>query len=279
MKQLLNQFKDRQKVQWQVRVAALKALLDIELQSKGLEAAVNLALQQVHGDLSFGGEVFDSNPYSTLFHIISKQKPLPLLEKHGPVSLRLYLSFYELDCGNLADSMHIVSLFLTFQFLTGFSGRTAVQSKIMKHVVRMASITEKGKCRIGGVTIARLLALLESSKAFHNVMLRHSIFSFLQVLAGRYDMLILLLAFIFGRDPLSVKMRSVWSILKNCFTLNSIWSCPPGRHLCIDQLSSSRNWHQIMYPKTRGLQRLKTCSNFGFGLHNLQPLLLLSQSP
>ena len=57
----------------------------------------------------------------------------------------------------------------------------------MKHVVRMGSVTEKGNSRIGGGTIARLLAMLESSKAFHNVLLRHSTFSLLQVLAGRYD--------------------------------------------------------------------------------------------
>jgi len=72
------------------------------------------------------------------------------------------------------------------------SGRGAVQSKVVKHLVRLGSLSEKGNSRIGGVTIARLLALLESSKAFHNVLLRHSIFSFLQVLAGRYNMLILL---------------------------------------------------------------------------------------
>lgn len=57
MKQLLKPFKE-QKVQWQVRVAALKALLDIEFHSIGLEAAVILALQQVHDDLPFAGEVF-----------------------------------------------------------------------------------------------------------------------------------------------------------------------------------------------------------------------------
>lgn len=148
VKQLLNQFKDRQKVQWQVRVAALKALLDIELQSKGLEAAVNLALQQVHGDLSFG-----------------------------------------------------------------------VQSKIMKHVVRMASITEKGKCRIGGVTIARLLALLESSKAFHNVMLRHSIFSFLQVLAGRSASLYRSAEFLAKLAPNHVSQDKRFAKTKNLFKL------------------------------------------------------------
>ena len=57
VKQLLKPFKD-QKIQWQVRVAALKALLDIEFHSKGLEGAVILALQQVHDDCSFAGEAF-----------------------------------------------------------------------------------------------------------------------------------------------------------------------------------------------------------------------------
>lgn len=86
---------------------------------------------------------------------------------------------------------------LAFLSLTGQSDRGAVQSKIMKHVVRLGSHTEKGSSKIGGITIARLLALLESNKAFHNVLLRHSIFSLLQVLAGRYDVLLLLLASFF----------------------------------------------------------------------------------
>lgn len=66
VKQLLKPFKE-QKVQWQVRVAALKALLDIEFHSKGLEAAVILALQQVHDDLSFAGEVF---PHKALYTLV-----------------------------------------------------------------------------------------------------------------------------------------------------------------------------------------------------------------
>lgn len=55
----------------------------------------------------------------------------------------------------------------------------------MKHVGRIASLIEKGSCKIGSVSVARLMTLLKSSTAFHNVMLRHSVFSFLQVLAGR----------------------------------------------------------------------------------------------
>lgn len=106
--------------------------------------------------------------------------------------------FYGLDYANLLDAIHIL---LCWPFCSyWFSGRGAVQSKVMKHVVRLGSLTEKGNARIGGVSIARLLALLESSKVFHNVLLRHSIFSFLQVLAGRYDMLILLAFFLFLRS-------------------------------------------------------------------------------
>lgn len=56
VKQLLKPFKE-QNVQWQVRVAALKALLDIEFHSEGLEAVIILALQQVHDDLSFRGKL------------------------------------------------------------------------------------------------------------------------------------------------------------------------------------------------------------------------------
>ncbi|XP_024359807.1 transcription initiation factor TFIID subunit 2 isoform X2 [Physcomitrium patens] len=114
VKLLLKQFKDRDKINWRVRVAALKALLDIEYYSKGLEAAVILALQLIHSEFSF-----------------------------------------------------------------------PVKSKIMKHVGRIASLIEKGSCKIGSVSVARLMTLLKSSTAFHNVMLRHSVFSFLQVLAGR----------------------------------------------------------------------------------------------
>ena len=102
----------------------------------------------------------------------------------------------QLDCRNL--SIHVASICSAVSCLlslTGFSDLDAVQCKIMKHMVRLGSYTEKGNSRIGGVTIARLFALLESSKAFHNVMLRHSIFSVLQVLAGRCDMLLILLAF------------------------------------------------------------------------------------
>lgn len=75
MKQLLKPFKEH-KVQWQVRVAALKALLDIEFHSKGLEAVVILALQLVHDDQSFTGEVFDFKLLFTFVHIISIHQPL-----------------------------------------------------------------------------------------------------------------------------------------------------------------------------------------------------------
>lgn len=70
MKQLLKPFKEP-KVQWQVRVAALKALLDLEFHSKGLEAVVILALQHIHDDQSFAGEVFDYKLRYTFVHDIS----------------------------------------------------------------------------------------------------------------------------------------------------------------------------------------------------------------
>jgi len=69
VKQLLKSFKEH-KVQWQVRVAALKALLDIEFHSRGLEAVVVLALQLVHDDQSFAGEVFDYKLLSIFVHNI-----------------------------------------------------------------------------------------------------------------------------------------------------------------------------------------------------------------
>jgi transcription initiation factor TFIID subunit 2 len=75
--------------------------------------------------------------------------------------------------------------FLCFHVVTDSSGCLAVQSKVMKHVVQLGSMTEKGSTKIGGSTIAQLLGLLECSKAFHNIRLRHYIFCFLQVLAGR----------------------------------------------------------------------------------------------
>lgn len=105
-----------------------------------------------------------------------------------------FLVFWNLS---IHVSINFALRLLAFLPLTGLCDCGAVQSKIMKHVVRMGSHTEKGNCRIGGGTIARLLALLESSKAFHNVLLRHSIFSLLQVLAGRYKMVLSLLVFSF----------------------------------------------------------------------------------
>ncbi len=61
-----------------------------------------------------------------------------------------------------------------------------VQSKVMKHLLHVASNKKNGTLDIGGSATAELLSLLRSSTAFHNVLLRHHLFSFLQVLAGRY---------------------------------------------------------------------------------------------
>jgi hypothetical protein len=60
-----------------------------------------------------------------------------------------------------------------------------VQSKVMKHLLHVASNKKNGTLDIGGSATAELLSLLRSSTAFHNVLLRHHLFSFLQVLAGR----------------------------------------------------------------------------------------------
>ncbi|KAH8975592.1 hypothetical protein BDL97_01G166800 [Sphagnum fallax] len=99
---------------WQVRVAAMKALVDLEVQAQGLQAAVILAVHFMEAD----------------------------------PSLR-------------------------------------VQSKVMKHLLHVASNKKNGTLDIGGSATAELLSLLRSSTAFHNVLLRHHLFSFLQVLAGR----------------------------------------------------------------------------------------------
>lgn len=56
IKDLLKPFKEKN-VKWQVRVASLKALLDVECHSNGLEAVVILALQFIHDDESFAGEL------------------------------------------------------------------------------------------------------------------------------------------------------------------------------------------------------------------------------
>lgn len=56
--QLLKTFKDAKIIRWQVRVAALRALLELEFHSKGLESAAVLALQHISDDPSFAGNLF-----------------------------------------------------------------------------------------------------------------------------------------------------------------------------------------------------------------------------
>ncbi|BBM98136.1 transcription initiation factor TFIID subunit 2 [Marchantia polymorpha subsp. ruderalis] len=60
-----------------------------------------------------------------------------------------------------------------------------VQCKVMEHVINICLLKDEISTTMSGSTLAALVEQFDSSESFSNVLLRHHIFSVLQILAGR----------------------------------------------------------------------------------------------
>lgn len=60
-----------------------------------------------------------------------------------------------------------------------------VQTKLFAYILHVSTLLEDSKESVQNMTLSRLLLLLQSKKAFNNILMRHHTFCILQVLAGR----------------------------------------------------------------------------------------------